>query len=126
MAMTLRTFLNNFDFDYEINNGKIDLIDEQKVYLGGFETYQGFEIRQDVCYSIIERLDTFLSDYIYDDIIEEEFNGDDKFDGDYELLFLALLDKTELHISIYELSLVFYILYPEHLIIEEIKSKEVN
>lgn len=125
--MTLRNMLSIIDFDYEITDkNQIALIDMQGAYLGDIDQ-ERWDITNDVCMQIIDRLDHYFSDYIYDDIIEECkdcFNNKDPFDGDWKLMWLWLLDtereKIPETISKFEISLVYYILNPEDLIVEEL------
>jgi hypothetical protein len=118
--------LSIIDFDYEITKeNQIALIDKQGVYLGGIDQ-ERWDITNDVCIQIIDRLDMYFTDYIYDDIIEECkkcFDNEDPFDGDWKLMWLWLLDaereKIPNTISKFEISIVYYILNPEDLIVEE-------
>ena len=126
IVMTLRTMLSIIDFDYEITEeNQIALIDKQGAYLGGIDQ-ERWDITDDVCMQIIDRLDHYYSDSIYDDIIEECkecFDNEDPFDGDWKLMWLWLLDaereKIPNTISKFEISIVYYILNPEDLIVEE-------
>jgi hypothetical protein len=118
--------LSIIDFDYEITKeNQIALIDKQGVYLGGIDQ-ERWDITDDVCMQIIDRLDMYFTDYIYDDIIEECkecFDNEAPFDGDWKLMWLWLLDaereKIPNTISKFEISIVYYILNPEDLIVEE-------
>lgn len=129
--MTLRKMLSIIDFDYEITeDNKIALIDKQGANLGGIEQ-ERWDITSFTCMQIIDSLDNYFCDSIYDDIIEECkgcFEGKDPFDGDWKLMWLWLLDtereKIPNTISKFEMSIVYYVLNPEDLIIEEMIVKE--
>ena len=84
--MTLREFLNYFDFDYEVYNDKpydypngyISLIDLQGANLGNIESEKYSNDKQGVN-SIIDRLDTYYQDYIFtgiEEVLEEEYGID--------------------------------------------------
>jgi hypothetical protein len=126
LIMTLRQMLSIIDFDYEITKeNQIALIDKQGANLGGIDQ-ERWDITDDVCMQIIDRLDTYFTDSIYDDIIEECkdcLDGKDPFDGDWKLMWFWLLDtereKLPNTISKFEISIVYYILNPEDIIIEE-------
>jgi hypothetical protein len=115
--------LSIIDFDYQITEeNQIELIDKQGANLGDIEQ-ERWDITDDVCMQIIDRLDMYFTDYIYDYIIDECFEHEDPFDGDWKLMWLWLLDtereKIPNSISKFEMSMVYYILNPEDLIIEE-------
>ena len=128
--MTLRQMLNVVDFDYKITTeNQIALIDKHGANLGGIEQ-ERWNITNDVCMLIIDRLDMYFTDYIYYDIIEECkdcFDNEDPFDGDWKLMWLWLLDtereKIPNTISKFEMSVVYYVLNPTDLIIEELKKE---
>lgn len=129
--MTLRTILSIIDFDYDITTeNQIVLIDKQGANLGGIEQ-EKFDITDDICMRIIDTLDTYFTDSIYDDIIEECkecFDEYDPFDGDWKEMWLWLLDTDRENIpdtiSKFEMSIVYYILNPEDLIVEEMKNNK--
>lgn len=80
--MTLTDFLNYFDFDYCLyDNGKeknIGLIDLQKANLGDIEGDR-YEASEDGVKSIIDRLDIYYEDYIFnglEETLEQEHNID--------------------------------------------------
>ena len=80
--MTLREFLNEFDFDYEKDeNGNYKLIDLQRVNLGGIEQEEFSSIPE-----IVNRLDTYYGDYIYRTISEADLMGVDTpiYEGEEE------------------------------------------
>lgn len=128
--MTLRQMLSIIDFDYEIKDNQIALIDKQGANLGGIEQ-ERWDITGYTCMQIIDSLDNYFCDSIYDDIVEECkgcFEEQDPFDGDWKELWLWLLDtdreKIPSTISKFEIATVYYILNPEDLVIEEMLIKE--
>lgn len=80
--MTLTEFLHYFDFDYDIyeEDGEtlIGLIDLQGANLGDIEQ-ERYDLNEHGVNSIIDRLDIYYRDYIFDDlreVLEEEQNVD--------------------------------------------------
>lgn len=55
----------DFNLDKE-EDGTFSLVDLSKTYLGGIESYEGFD--EDCPSGIVERLDTFLNDYYFEDL----------------------------------------------------------
>ena len=78
--MFLSEFLNEFDFGYETSRDRegtkvYRLIDNQCANLGGIEDEDFYSIMQ-----IVDRLDIYYHDYIYEDIREEYgYEGDEDY-----------------------------------------------
>lgn len=76
--MTLREFLNEFDFDYEKDqDGNYKLIDLQGAYLGGI----GSEVFTNIP-EIVDRLSTYYTDYIYQAIIDNTISSRPLYEGE--------------------------------------------
>lgn len=80
--MKLTDFLGYFDFDYCLyDNGKeksIGLIDLQQANLGDIEGDR-YEVSTDGIINIIDRLDSYYEDYIFnglEEVLEQEHNID--------------------------------------------------
>lgn len=73
--MSLRELLSYIDFDYEIENSKIKLVDLQDVYLGSIADFR-VELNDEyaVC-AIIDRMKIYWNDYVISDL-EEDLNVD--------------------------------------------------
>lgn len=67
--MLLSEFLNYFDFDYEVINGQIRLIDLQGAYLGDIGECS-FDISDLGKSCLVDRLDIYIKDYITEDLAE--------------------------------------------------------
>lgn len=67
--MKLSEFLNYFDFDYEVANGQIRLIDLQGAYLGGIDQDR-FSLTEDGKLALVDRLDVYINDYIRENLEE--------------------------------------------------------
>lgn len=78
--MFLIEFLAGFDFSYETDRDRegskvFRLIDNQGANLGGIEEEDFYSIEQ-----IVDRLDIYYHDYIYEDIREEYgYEGDEDY-----------------------------------------------
>ena len=80
--MNLSEFLNILDFSYDITtDNKIRLIDLQGANLGEIEE-ERFEINSDTTSNIVERLSTYIDDYIFISNITQD-------------LFLIIYNTTE-------------------------------
>lgn len=119
--MTLRELLKEIDFDYEVENGEIRLIDEQGAYLGDIGEERWIAEQASVP-TIIDRMEIYWNDYVYDAIVEEPLNSDCKEledyedNGDYEELLLY----CEAHnIKSYLTEILYYIVHPDEVIFEE-------
>ena len=66
--MRLRTFLEYFDFDYRYEGDEIALIDQTGANLGNIESER---FPKDDLLSIVDRLDIYYKDYIFDDLAEK-------------------------------------------------------
>ncbi len=87
----LHRFLNFFDFDYELENGNIRLIDLQGANLGGIcdELYQSInDVIGRFQYSI------YIDDYI-NRMVEDEFNVDISEMSYKEIIESELFDKLD-------------------------------
>ena len=73
-----REIISSVEFDFDIEKDKegnpvLSLVDLQKAYLGGIETYRfpiDLEHVREAVNSAIDRLDIFFKDSLIDDIIE--------------------------------------------------------
>lgn len=66
--MTLRELLKEIDFDYEVENGEIRLIDVQGTYLGDIADDR-WTVEQASVPAIIDRMEIYWDDYVYDGIV---------------------------------------------------------
>lgn len=112
--MTLREFLELFDFDYEIAKNKdgervIKLIDLQRANLGNIE-------EEEFCNTleVIDRLDIYYYDYLYTDICEE-------YGYEGEEYYPDILEFTKQN-NLMHKEYVYYIVNPEELIVEEFEE----
>lgn len=116
--MTLREFLELFDFDYKITKNKdeekiIKLIDLQNANLGDIESEEFNNTLE-----VIDRLDIYYHDYLYTDICEEYgYNGEECYSD-----ILEFTKQNDLPHKEY----VYYIVYPEELVVEEFVEKAKN
>lgn len=67
---TLREILNYIDFDYEIENGEIKLIDNQQAYLGDIADFR-VPATNDSIKDIIERTEIYWLDYEVRPLMED-------------------------------------------------------
>lgn len=67
--MLLSEFLGYFDFDYEVVNGQVRLIDLQGAYLGDIDKDR-FALSECGKIALVDRLDTYINDYIIEDLEE--------------------------------------------------------
>ena len=108
--MFLSEFLKEFDFSYEIDRDRegskvFRLIDNQCANFGDIEDEDYYSIEQ-----IVDRLDAYYRDYIYQDIVEEyEYEGDEYYD---EILEWLRENHPELQ---YLIEIVKCIVYPENI-----------
>lgn len=88
--MSLRELLSYIDFDYEIENSKIKLVDLQDVYLGNIADFR-VELNDEyaVC-AIIDRMEIYWNDYVISDL-EEDLNVDNY--KDWEELYRIAQEK---------------------------------
>lgn len=81
MTITLREFLSDLEFDYQVNDDNtISLIDQLKANLGGIEQ-EKFEIWEQLPMALVDRLDTYINDYHIEGIIDSlhhycQYKGD--------------------------------------------------
>lgn len=66
--MKLGKFLEYFEFDYKIIDNEIKLIDNLNANLGDIESER---FPKDNLSSIVDRLDIYYKDYIFDDLAEK-------------------------------------------------------
>lgn len=130
---TLCDFLNHFDFDYEIqsdeNGAYFHLVDCQGANLGDIESDR-FEISAKGLDDVIDRLDTYYNDYIFDGLAE---SLEKKYHIDINPYHRD--DQNKIYTIIKELGLTWdmdvlpYICGDEHLIfddLEMLKDKSKN
>lgn len=110
LKMTVTDFLNNFDFDYEVSSDEFDnpcwkLIDLQDAYLGniGEDEFDSVE-------SILDRLDRYYDDYLFDG----------EWIEDYEAEFNEIVKDNPRD---WRIPYLYYILYPNELIVDKPLSK---
>lgn len=125
--LTLTKFLNYFNFDYCLyDNGKglqIGLIDEQGADLGGIEE-ERYQNNKHGVNSILDRLDNYYKDYIFDDLAEklEEEYGIDTSDMSWNKLY----DKVqELNLD-YEMDIMPYIFGDKEIILDSENKKIIK
>lgn len=119
--MTLRELLKEIDFNYEVENGDIRLIDEQGAYLGGIDE-ERWTAEQASVPTIIDRMEIYWNDYVYDGIVNSSVNSDGKElegykdNGSYE----ELLRYCEVHdIKNCLTQILYYIVNPDEVVFEE-------
>lgn len=124
--MTLREMLNEIDFDYEVENGEIRLIDKQGAYFGDIDE-ERWSAEQSSVPAIIDRMEIYWSDYVYDGIVNPDLNpggnelGDYEDNGDYE----ELLRYCETHnIEGYLVEILYYIVNLDEVVFEEERGYE--
>ena len=86
--MKLRKFLEYFDFDYCYEGDEIALIDQTGANLGDIESER---FPKDDLLSIVDRLDIYYKDYIFDDLAEKY--GVDP--GDWHTIYKKAIQKNE-------------------------------
>ena len=119
--MTFRKLLKEIDFDYEVENDEIRLIDEQDAYLGSIAEDR-WPAEQASVPAIIDRMEIYWNDYVYGGIVNPSLNSDGKEldgyedNGNYE----ELLRYCEAHgIKNYLTEILYYIVHPNEVIFEE-------
>lgn len=124
--MTLTEFLSYFDFDYCLyDNGEeiqIGLIDLQDANLGNICS-ERYSNDKDGVDDILDRLDIYYKDYIFDDLEEvlEEEHDVDTSDMNWEDLYHKV---QELGLN-YDMDIMPYIFGDKELILDS-KDKEVE
>lgn len=86
--MRFRKFLEYFGFDYHYDDGEIALIDLQCANLGNIESER---FSKDNLSSIIDRLDIYCKDYIFDDLAEK-YNVDP---DDWQAIYKKAAEKND-------------------------------
>lgn len=136
MTITFEEMLKIADFHYTIGKNEenepcVFLIDEQGAYLGGKDSYE-FPINDSVIgvvARIIDRLDNYWEDYIYNDIVEILEADDYEVPEDYgEVLYFC---KNHMHsVSNWELEALACVIDSSRLeisnLITEIKYAEMT
>lgn len=122
--MTLRDLLQEIDFDYEIENGEIKLIDKQGAYFGDIGE-ERWRAEQASVSAIIDRMEIYWDDYVYDGIVNPSLNQvgnkleDYNDNGDYT----ELLEYCKTHdITDYLVDILYCIVHPEEVNLEEDRS----
>jgi hypothetical protein len=110
LKMTVTDFLNNFDFDYEVDLDESGypcwkLIDLQDAYLGSIGEDEFNSIG-----SIVDRLDIYYDDYLFDG----------EWIGDFEAEFNEIVKDNPRD---WRIPYLYYILHPNELIIDKPLSK---
>lgn len=130
--MTLREMLDFIEFDYEIidvenedcTTKKVKLIDSLNVYLGDIDE-ELWELEKDMAISIIDRMEIYWNDYVYDSLVDSTLNcnpnefADYKDNGSYEEL---LKYCKEHNIKNCIVDILYYIVNPDEVIIEELEE----
>lgn len=112
--MLLSEFLDYFEFDYDIVDGQVRLVDNLGAYLGDIDKDR-FNVTEFGKADIVDRLDVYIKDYVTDDMEERlaEAGADRETLSAASLGTLArLMDERNLH---YAKDLVKAIIEPETL-----------
>lgn len=127
---TLCEFLNHFDFDYEIqsdeNGAYFHLVDCQGANFGDIESDQ-FELSSDGLDAVIDRLDSYYKDYVFDGLaesLEEKYHIDiNPYKRDDQNKIYTIIKELGLP---WDMDVLPYICGDEHLIfdsLEELKER---
>lgn len=130
---TLCDFLNHFDFDYEIqsdeNGAYFHLVDCQGANFGDIESDR-FEISAKGLDDVIDRLDSYYNDYIFDGLaesLEEKYHIDiNPYHRDDQNKIYTIIKELGLT---WDMAVLPYICGDEHLIfddLEMLKDKSKN
>lgn len=127
--MTLTDFLSNFEFDYMIitsndNIKYLKLIDLTQVNLGDIES-EYFDISNEGVLAIIDRLDNYIQDYIFDELsedLETKYNLEVDKTNWKEIVKLA----NEFHIHYAFEELVPYIFLEKELKLDAVNKMILN
>ena len=127
---TLCEFLNHFDFDYEIQSDEsgayFHLVDCQGANFGDIESDQ-FELSSDDLDAVIDRLDSYYNDYVFDGLaesLEEKYHIDiNPYKRDDQNKIYTIIKELGLP---WDMDVLPYICGDEHLIfdsLEELKER---
>lgn len=127
---TLCEFLNHFDFDYEIqsdeNGAYFHLVDCQGANFGDIESDQ-FELSSDGLDAVIDRLDSYYNDYVFDGLaesLEEKYHIDiNPYKRDDQNKIYTIIKELGLP---WDMDVLPYICGDEHLVfdsLEELKER---
>lgn len=113
--ITLRELLSEVEFDYEIENGEIKLIDLCNVYLGDIADFRVCANNNEIGW-IISRLENYYEDY---DIAWVREILDVGIDVSWEELYKLAESNPELK----DKTILPYLLNPELVYIEELENE---
>lgn len=113
--ITLRELLHEVEFDYEIENGEIKLIDLQEVYLGDIAEFRVPASNEEIV-SIIDRLENYFEDYEIG-WIREQLNVD------YSLTWDELYELVQNNQELKDKTILPYLLNPELVYIKELENE---
>ena len=127
---TLCEFLNHFDFDYEIqsdeNGAYFHLVDCQGANFGDIESDQ-FELSSDGLDAVVDRLDSYYNDYVFDGLaesLEEKYHIDiNPYKRDDQNKIYTIIKELGLP---WDMDVLPYICGDEHLVfdsLEELKER---
>lgn len=113
--ISLRELISYVEFDYEIENNKIKLIDWQNVYLGDIADFRvEIDDEQFAIMSVIERLRIYWNDYVIT-ALEEDLDVSNY--KDWEELYKIAQDKYGDDTN--KCTILGWIVNPEYIFIEE-------
>ena len=119
--MTLRELLEVIDLDYEVKNGKIRLVDKTDVDFGNIAEDRWVAEQASVL-DIIERLNIYWNDYVYNAIVDPNLNLNGKElegyedNGSYE----ELLDYCKEHeVKDPMVTVLYYLVNPNEVVLKE-------
>lgn len=118
--MKLTEILSYLDFDFNIKDNKFHLVDILGANLAQIENEE-YEINDNLPMVILDRLDVYLNDYFYTDILD--YLG---YSETESFTWLELLDKLydDDYYSRYTKEMLFYLEYPKLLDIQDIKEAQ--
>lgn len=93
--MKLREFLDTFDFSFYLDPEGYHLVDKQGVGLGGIETETFHSVPE-----IVDRLSVYYHDYIYEDLRELGYKGDEDYQEMLDYCIAQNDDMFNTHIAL--------------------------
>lgn len=112
--MTLRELLSYIEFDYEVENGEIKLVDLQQVYLGDIADFRVDVNSNKAAEMIVDRCSVYWEDYVIrplEDDIGQTFD-------DWQSLYNAAKEKYDDKVN--EYTILYWLLNPDEVEIEHL------
>lgn len=115
--ISLHRFLSIINFGYTTRNQMLYVYD----HLNKARVYK-YSIDIETASHIIESLKTYYDHALYDDMVQQYFNGKDDFHGMYEDLYNAVKDRPD--VNFIEKKYLECMIYPEKIYIPELKESQ--